>query len=749
MNKLISIIITAFYFPIASSQEINVVSPNTGYLGDLLEVSITGVSTHFKQATNLYLYFNQQSSTLYVDEIKTEKDDFLKAKVWLYRNVLTGNYNITLYNNIDGEIFAENVFEIMEDPTPPEILNVTPNNINKGEKAVLTINTSEAHFKQASSTIWGYLSNSNHEKEINFKDIVPINDNQIEAEVYFPNYYDTGQYNLHIGNILDGMLVFDDAIKVEPNPDPPFIKLVQPDSAMIGTEVSVSITGTNFNFSQASNTNYFYFKQGSSTIRPYRVNTINDSILEADFFIKNSVPPGNYDVSLSYNYNDYLILENGIYLKENAFPPSIKYIKPNILFLNQEANVFISGTNTHFSQATHTTRVKFRQGTSTIYANNINTYSDSTIKAEFYLYDFYPTGLYDVEIYNYYDGYLNKKEGINIVQTNIMPEIADIYPKSIYLNEETNVEITGLNTHFKQASNSSVWFSQASNTLYINGFEVGNDQKLTIPHLNLPRDTFGTGIAELYIENELDGVLKYDKGMFINKDACRELDTLPDKIEKCKPDMLLINTKEGRYKLNDTLTGYDTMIGYDDNNTGFVEFIVEKDNCKINRKTEIMVYPFQKLDLGEDIKYAREGETIELKIPDGYSDAVWPQENEIHENSIFVNKSGSYSVWATDDYGCVSADSITVLFTTGIENNLDGQIKLYPNPVKDIFSIRLDNVYLNIKAEIFNLAGSKVFYNEFESRDKLVIDITSNPKGEYLLKLSFDGHEQVARIVKQ
>jgi hypothetical protein len=74
--------------------------------------------------------------------------------------------------------------------------------------------------------------------------------------------------------------------------------------------------------------------------------------------------------------------------------------------------------------------------------------------------------------------------------------------------------------------------------------------------------------------------------------------------------------------------------------------------------------------------------------------------------------------------------------TVGMPEVIASNILLFPNPCKGIFSISSANKQaLNLEAEVFTLAGQRVFSTRFEGQNRYTIDLTNQAKGNYLLRI--------------
>ncbi len=109
--------------------------------------------------------------------------------------------------------------------------------------------------------------------------------------------------------------------------------------------------------------------------------------------------------------------------------------------------------------------------------------------------------------------------------------------------------------------------------------------------------------------------------------------------------------------------------------------------------------------------------------------------------------SSTYTIIAGNVAGQSSTD---ITFATSISTSLNEvhklQINIFPNPVKNTINIQTNEsiVYL----EIFNLIGSKLFCN-IPNNTFTKIDVSSLPKGSYLLNVRTIKSVQTVKIIKE
>ena len=83
--------------------------------------------------------------------------------------------------------------------------------------------------------------------------------------------------------------------------------------------------------------------------------------------------------------------------------------------------------------------------------------------------------------------------------------------------------------------------------------------------------------------------------------------------------------------------------------------------------------------------------------------------------SFIINPvlNGIYTLVVTDANGCVDSSQVTIIASSIFDNNILEEIKLYPNPSRDIFNLSFFNsVKQDIDISVYSLLGEKV-YKEF------------------------------------
>ena len=100
----------------------------------------------------------------------------------------------------------------------------------------------------------------------------------------------------------------------------------------------------------------------------------------------------------------------------------------------------------------------------------------------------------------------------------------------------------------------------------------------------------------------------------------------------------------------------------------------------------------------------------------------------------------SYSVRYLADYD----------FTTGIKDNADYHLEIFPNPTTDRVSIKTDELIDRISIYTLNGHQLNVVNSQSSQSHQKIINLSSYPKGVYLIEIGFeDGGIVIERIIKQ
>lgn len=127
-------------------------------------------------------------------------------------------------------------------------------------------------------------------------------------------------------------------------------------------------------------------------------------------------------------------------------------------------------------------------------------------------------------------------------------------------------------------------------------------------------------------------------------------------------------------------------------------------------------------------------------------DTGLPIENA--DMQVFVpSVSGNYSVTIMLD-GCEIESECINLEILSIKSKYDlSEIELYPNPVKDLLEIRIENYSKRYNYELFDIKGMLIHKGQLD-KNKYKLDMSSYESGAYLLGIQKDKERIVKMIVK-
>jgi photosystem II stability/assembly factor-like uncharacterized protein len=98
-------------------------------------------------------------------------------------------------------------------------------------------------------------------------------------------------------------------------------------------------------------------------------------------------------------------------------------------------------------------------------------------------------------------------------------------------------------------------------------------------------------------------------------------------------------------------------------------------------------------------------------------------------------------------------DSVEVIVSqsksgTGLENNIEHDFRIYPNPAYNNFTLETPAISKNSYLSIINLSGQELMRRRI-SESKTIVDITNLNSGIYIVKVISDRTVQVGKVVKE
>ncbi len=304
LNFILTLFLSLFLLSIIQAQTISL-NPDSGNVGELLEVSISGVGTQFQSGTSCSDGFNtsniafvQGSETIFLQDVDVINDELLIVDLFIPPTKPLGNYDLVIWS-VGCEVSCEECFEVLNPVA--SITDITSNSADQGEELKVTIS--------GENTIWGQASPcSINADNVIFSQgsstiITPTNVVLLDTDTLcvfmdIPNNIDVGYYDVTIGTDQGCETTCNGCFQVL---DPSNITGLDITSANQGEELKVTISGEDTYWTQASpcsiDAGTVFFSQGTSTIiSPTNVVVLDEDTLCVFLNIPEDIDLGDYDV---------------------------------------------------------------------------------------------------------------------------------------------------------------------------------------------------------------------------------------------------------------------------------------------------------------------------------------------------------------------------------------------------------------------------------------------------------------------
>ena len=350
----------------------------------------------------------------------------------------------------------------------------------------------------------------------------------------------------------------------------------------------------------------------------------------------------------------------------------------------------ISGSGTNFSSGSNT-YVYFTQGTATYLtgygttvsnANSLTTYLDIPFWAG--------TGLYDLTVIN--GGNTTSLASAFTVLLGQLPQISYVDTNYSTTGVTLDVAISGTATNFQSGTNTSVWFTQGSSTIYANFVNVFNSLSLTA-NITIPANQpFGFYNVNVYDQN--DGYLTLPYGFFVS------------------------DTTVGIV----SVTGDTTVYNFGDSVTIIIT--------------------------GQGTHFAAQGDTTTVWLGQVHRSMVpnvFPVRTEVLSNTqiratFYFNAqtpAGYYDVFVLNH---TDGELTKIRAVNHLTNGIDGinadQISVYPNPASGKLYIESTNQVVMKSISLTSLTGAVVLNRAAAGGGKEVIDLQNIETGIYILSVT-------------
>ncbi len=398
----------------ASAQTLVSATPTTLTQGKVVNISITGLGTHFNQGSNTVMIVDGAlNEAAYIVTTQAISANVLAVVVLVSPLTDPGMHDLVVSNPTDGLMLLTDAFDIVANPA--SIVSISPDIASDGQTLDVSITGSSTTFAQG-STLVSFFRGASQTTDITVNSVTVNSTTSLTANITVASGAPTGNdYGFVVNTTADGYLYLDSSFTVLGSSGGT-INTVSPSSGNRGQTLDVTITGTNCNFDQGTNYVYMY-SQGSSTtsLTVNNVTAQSANTLVANITIPTYALPGLYDLVVDNSQNGFVTKEGVFTVISNV---SLASINPNNGKQGRTLNVTITGVNTSFTQGSSTIGF-FRSGspTSDIVITQVNPVSDGVINATMQIQPNATPGAYHLVVNSLFDGALSINDAFTIIDS--------------------------------------------------------------------------------------------------------------------------------------------------------------------------------------------------------------------------------------------------------------------------------------------------------------------------------------------
>ena len=168
-------------------------------------------------------------------------------------------------------------------------------------------------------------------------------------------------------------------------------------------------------------------------------------------------------------------------------------------------------------------------------------------------------------------------------------------------------------------------------------------------------------------------------------------------------------------------------------------------NCTNTATSIITVFPTQNISISQSFDTL----FVQPQMGNSYqwslNGSILPGDTNYY---LLALQNGTYILDLIDNNGCVLVDSFIVNNVGLIQHSQDSQIKIFPNPFEESFSIEIaETIDSNIDLEIKDVLGKTCFHTELNTKlNRIKLD--SLDKGTYFILMKMKGEIYCRKIIK-
>jgi hypothetical protein len=137
--------------------------------------------------------------------------------------------------------------------------------------------------------------------------------------------------------------------------------------------------------------------------------------------------------------------------------------------------------------------------------------------------------------------------------------------------------------------------------------------------------------------------------------------------------------------------------------------------------------------------------TIDITVTGGTSPYVYTWSNGEEIQDLDSLNPGNYTITITDAKGCALATTFTVEKASGISENLNFDLKLFPNPASEFTKITSGNKFMT-RLGLFDESG-KVIESIDINANNYELETGHLSNGVYLIEIEIEGQKTMKRLI--
>lgn len=419
-----------------TAQSIIGLYPDEGMQGETLELTITGQNTNFMQATTVFVRLEQGTNTIVMPQtLEWSSDDVINATFSFTFNHDPVVYDLRVYDDVDGNMYLYNAFDLQENPVQPELADLNPDHAAQGDVLDLMITGQNTHFQASSTTVLlrqGSVTISPLYKVVH-------NNTQITAHFAFNFNHPPGTYDLRTYSNYDGTLDLYDAFELQPGISPGITGMV-PTTGMVGTMLNFDIFGENTHFEDASGI-MSWLQNAQNQVIGLTFDVLTNTHIQGTIILPWESTPGFYNLHVYNNLDGDVMLENAFNLSANPDEPSVSYITPDSAYLGNSVEVTAYTEGTWFEWTPSVTAFLKKTGSfQYIYPQGLEVVNNDELSVNFNIGQQSVAGYYDFHIVDDLDGDIVGTEMFYVIDTLTgISDRPDIGYFNVYPNPATDV----------------------------------------------------------------------------------------------------------------------------------------------------------------------------------------------------------------------------------------------------------------------------------------------------------------------